>query len=179
MRLNVIAAAAAIAIAACSSASSSSPRPRDRILAVTDQGTLRSHDEPTEGQGVVLKITPDSALMLLAAVYNELGVEITTRDPTTYQIGNRNFSKYYRLGDAPLATYLGCGDTESGPAANKRRVAMSLMSTVTQESGGSVIRTHLEGRAEQPEFSNWSSCLTTGALELRINKLVELKAVHF
>ena len=28
--------------------------------------------------------------------------------------------EYYRLGDSPLSVYLGCGDTEYGPAANKR-----------------------------------------------------------
>jgi hypothetical protein len=145
---------------------------------VTDEGVLRSYDGQAEQNQVVLRISSDSALMLLGAVYEEIGVDITTRDPQTHTIGNRNFSKYYRLGDSPLSTYVGCGDTEYGPAANKRRVTMSLVSTVTPESGGSVVRTHLEARAEQPEHGNWSACLTTGALERRINKGVELRTIH-
>lgn len=175
MRLTVI--AATVCVAACSSAPVARPSTTERILMVTDEGVIRAHDGKTNDSEIVLKISPDSALMLLAAAYEDVGVEITMRDPKSHEIGNRNFAKYYRLGDSPISTYLGCGDTESGPAANKRRVSMSLISTVSQELGGVVIRTHLQGRAEQPEFSTWSSCLTTGALERRVNGLVEAKMV--
>jgi hypothetical protein len=179
MRLTVIAATVTFAlVTACSSAGSTRPARRDRVLGVTDQGTIRAYDEPFGEHQIVLEISPDSALTLLAAAYGEIGVEITMRNQRTHEIGNRNFSKYYRLGDRPLSAYLGCGDAENGPAANKRRVAMSLTSTVTPETGGSVIRTQLQGRAEQPEFSTWQSCLTTGVLEDRINKLVEERSVH-
>jgi hypothetical protein len=174
MRITSVATILTISLlAACGSAQ---PRQtRERVLAVTDYGVIRAYDEPSEEQ-LVLEISADSAITLLAAAYEEIGVDVTMRDMRAHEIGNRNFSKYYRLGETPLSTYLGCGDTMSGPAADKRRVAMSLTSTVTQESGGAVIRTSLKARAEAPEFSTWASCLTTGVLERRINKLVEMNA---
>jgi hypothetical protein len=177
MRIPAVATILTISVlAACGSAQA--PRPtRERILAVTDQGVIRAYDEPNE-QPLVLEISADSAFTLLAAAYEEIGVDVTMRDMRTHEIGNRNFSKYYRLGETPLSTYLGCGDTMSGPAADRRRVAMSLTSTVTEESGGAVIRSVLKARAEEPEFSTWASCLTTGVLERRINELVELKNAH-
>ena len=61
----------------------------------------------------------------------------------------------------------------TGAAADSYRVQMSLISYVTPKAPGSSVQTTLSARAEDPGSSKgWISCLSTGVLETRINKML-------
>jgi hypothetical protein len=54
---------------------------------------------------------------------------------------------------------------------------MSLVTTILPDGTGSSVKTALEARGEDPSSSQGvSSCLTTGALEEKVNALITAKA---
>lgn len=158
-------------LAACSSAPIQDPSQRNRILATTDAGVLRSSDAPAIGV-ITLNAPPDDVLGALSDAYSDLGIEVRLWNPQTRQVGNKNFSKMYRLGGAPLSTYVGCGLTTTGAAADSYRVTMSLISQVTPNGSGSRVQTELTAYAEDIGSSKGTlACLTLGTLEERIHQL--------
>jgi hypothetical protein len=167
----ILGAAAAASVCACSSAPTRDPSHGNRVLATTDAGVVRSYDGPTFG-AITVKAPPDTLLAALYAAYTDLGIEVRLWNPQTRQVGNKNFSKMYRLGGAPLSTYVGCGLTTTGPAADSYRVTMSLVSHVTPNGSGSRVETQLTAYAQDIGSSKGSlSCLTRGTLEERIHEL--------
>jgi len=155
---------------ACAGASTQTPSPNERVLATTDVGTVRSHD--ANAADSVIEATPDVVFSALAAAYQDLGIEVKFLNSATRQIGNKRFSKMYDLGGVRLSKYVGCGSTETGPAADNYRVTMSIVSQVTPSGTGSRVSTQLTAYAEDLGSSKGTlSCLTLGALEQRINQL--------
>jgi hypothetical protein len=162
--------AAVVALTACATASNQTATPPDRVLATTDAGTVRSH----EGLGAdsVVNAPPNTVFAALVAAYQDLGIEIKLLDPTTRQVGNRRFAKMYDLAGVRLSKYVGCGSTETGPAADNYRVTMSIVSRVTPIPTGSRIDTQLTAYAEDLASSKGAlSCTTLGGLEQRIHQL--------
>lgn len=155
---------------ACASASTQTSSPNERVLATTDVGTVRSHDANAADSAI--EATPDVVFSALAAAYQDLGIEVKFLHSATRQIGNKRFSKMYDLGGVRLSKYVGCGSTETGPAADNYRVTMSIVSQVTPSGTGSRVSTQLTAYAEDLGSSKGTlSCLTLGALEQRINQL--------
>lgn len=168
----------AIASLTIGCASSPATESRDRVIARTDDVVVRSADNYPK-QIVHLAVSAEGALTALAAVYREIGVEVKVSDPLKGVVGNRNFSVYHRLGGVALDRYIGCGTTPSGPGANSYRVTMSLLSYVRAEPGGNSIQTRLSAAADDPSSSKGRlSCLSTGALEQRINDMVSSIVGH-
>jgi len=155
---------------ACASASTQTSSPNERVLATTDVGTVRSHD--ANAADSTIDATPDLVFSAVAAAYQDLGIEVKFLNSATRQIGNKRFPKMYDLGGVRLSKYVGCGSTETGPAADNYRVTMSIISQVTPSGTGSRVSTQLTAYAEDLGSSKGTlSCLTLGGLEQRINQL--------
>ncbi len=161
-----------LAAAACATAPGPPPEKHDRVIAVTESNIIRATELSTP-QNIRVKVHPDSVFALLRTIYPEVGVDVKLFDPARGEIGNRNFSKYYRLKGVALHNFVGCGTTATGPSADTYRVTMSLVSYVFPDSSGSSVTTRLDAKADDTGLSKGNlSCLTTGMLEERVNELL-------
>jgi hypothetical protein len=107
----------------------------------------------------------------LNLAYGDLGIEIKLWNPQTGEVGNKNFSKMYRLAGKPLSEYVGCGTITTGQAADSYRVTMSVVSHVTPNGSGSRVETQLTAYAEDIGSGKGTlACLTLGTLEERIHQ---------
>jgi len=166
----LVTAAAIVAMFGCATASNQASSPSDRVIATTDAGILRSHENPAPDS--VIDATPAAAFAALEGAYQDLGIDIKLFDPATLQIGNRRFSKMYQLAGVRLSNYLGCGFSPTGPAADSYRVTMSIVSQVTPTGTGSRLDTQVTAYAEDLGSSKGAmSCMTLGTLEQRIHAL--------
>lgn len=148
----------------------------ERVLATSDEGAIIRDNDIFQTPSIEIPASLDSVFAVIPAIYRELGVEIKVWDPTTGEIGNKNFTKTYRLGKAALHEYVGCGSTMTGPAADVYRVQMSLVSHVKPKGSGSTVQTVLTARADDAGSSKgWISCLSTGVLEDRISKALSTR----
>jgi hypothetical protein len=170
IKVGAAASAAMTILVACATASNQPPSPSDRILATTDAGTIRSHE--IRAADSALNAAPDAAFAALQAAYEDLGIDVKMIDPTTRTLGNKRFAKMYDLKGVRLSKYVGCGSTQTGPAADNYRVTMSIVSHVSPSGTGSRIDTQVTAYAEDLGSSKGTlSCLTLGALEQRIHEL--------
>jgi hypothetical protein len=166
----IIAAIAAASLGGCASANQA-PARADRVVATSSSGTIRTYEGPTSGQ-TMIEAPPAAALAALNSAYADLGIEVKLWNPETGEVGNRNFTKMYRLAGKPLSDYVGCGTTTTGQAADSYRVTMSLVSRVTPAAGGSRVETQLTAYAEDIGSSKGTlACLTLGTLEGRLHDL--------
>ena len=173
--LLVVAGATACASSG-SSPGSSIAMPSERIVAVDNQGVLRTTVAPNEK--VTIPVAPSRAFAALRAVYEELGVPLGVADAATGRVGNNDFWKTRKLGNESLSTYLNCGDSFSGPAADNYRVYISLISVVRPDgAGASQLETAFSANAQNMEGTAGTriACGTSGRLEDRIKKSVLLK----
>jgi hypothetical protein len=164
--------ALAIAVTHCTSVPTQQNPASDRVIAtVVGDAVLRTRETNQQGR-VSVEAPPDKVLAALYAAYADLGIEVKLWDPPHGQVGNRVFSRMYRMGGAPLSQYLGCGATMTGDAADSYRVTMSLVSQVAPASGGSTVMTSLSAYAEDLGSSKGTiSCSTRGTLEDRLHQL--------
>jgi len=162
--------AALVTLAACATTPNPVPSPEERVLATTEAGVVRSHENLAADS--VLNASPAAALAALEAAYTELGIEVKFRDNATGQLGNKRFSKVRDLAGVRMSKYVGCGFAETGPVADNYRVTMSLVSRVTPIGSGSRVDTQLTAYAEDMGSSKGTlSCTTLGALEQRVHAL--------
>jgi hypothetical protein len=166
--------------ASCASSGSSPdsgiPAPRERIVATDNHATYRTTVAPNPK--VSLPVTQARAFEAVKAVYADLGVPTGVNDPTTGRIGNTNFWKLRKLGNEALSTYLSCGDSFTGPAADNYRVYISLISAVRPNgTAASELETSFTAQAQNMEGTAGDrvACGTTGRLEERIRRAVLLK----
>jgi hypothetical protein len=148
----------------------------ERVLATSSEGAIIRDNDSFVTPVIDIPATPDSVFAVLPAIYSSLGVEVKVRDPGNGEIGNKDFTRTYRLGKAALHEYVGCGSTMTGPAADEYRVQMSLVSHVKPKGSGSTVQTVLTARANDSNTSKgWLSCLSSGVLEDRISKALSLR----
>ena len=154
---------------ACSSATQQHTA-TPRTVATANESVVRSYDPATS---TALVNAPPAALFAAVDVaYRELGIDVKLSDPSTGEVGNKRFSAMYRLAGAPVSTYLGCGLTTTDPAADSYRVTISLVSQITPSGKDSQLQTRLTATADDLASSKGHiSCLTTGALEARIQEI--------
>jgi hypothetical protein len=175
MRSVVFLAAVALT-ASCASSGSSAPDPEivtpsQRIVAADNQGVLRTTVAPNAK--VHIPVAPSRVFDGLKPVYEELGVPIALNDPSTGRFGNPEFWKTRRLGTEPISSYLNCGSTILGPAADNYRVYMAVISLVRPDGHGETdLETAFTGHARNMEgtTSDLVACGTTGRLEDLIKK---------
>jgi hypothetical protein len=138
------------------------------VLATSDAGTIRTPE--TLSSDSTVDASPASTFAALMAAYQDLGIEVKLLNPQTREIGNRRFSKMYDLAGMRMSKYVGCGSTETGPAADNYRITMSVVSRVSPIGAGSRIDTQMTAYAEDLGSSKGAiSCTTLGVLEQRIH----------
>jgi hypothetical protein len=171
-RTPVISVALMLAVAACATAPAPPPSQTDRIVVTTETRILKA-SEGTTSSSVLVKASQAKVLAALTSVYSDLGIEVKLYDPSSGQVGNRNFSRTYRLAGELISKFLGCGMMILGEAADNYRVTMSVVSQVTPRDGGSNLETWLTAAARDLGTSSGSvSCVSRGTLETKVNPLV-------
>jgi hypothetical protein len=166
----VVAAIAVVSLGGCAPANQTAAH-GDPIIATSNTGVIRTYQGPTSGETTVNAPTP-ATLAALNSAYADLGIEVKLWNPQTGEVGNKNFTKMYRLAGKPLSDYVGCGMITTGQAADSYRVTMSLVSRVTPTASGSKIDTQLTAYAEDIGSSKGTlACMTLGNLEGRLHDL--------
>jgi hypothetical protein len=167
---SVVVAIVAFCVGGCATANPI-PASNNRVLATASDGSLRTYDGPRSDQAII-EAPPAAVLAALNSAYADLGIEVKLWNPQTGEVGNKNFTKMYRLGGKPLSDYLGCGTITTGQAADNYRVTISFVSHVTPVGSSSRVLTQLTAYAEDIGSSKGTlSCLTTGNLEARLHDL--------
>jgi hypothetical protein len=165
-----VVAAAVASLCACSSVSTQGPAHDNRVIA-TGSG-VRQTDNTLTSDATTVNAPPAAMLSALSAAYADLGIEVKLWNPQTGEVGNRNFTKMYRMAGRPMSDYLGCGTTTTGQAADNYRITMSFVSRVTPNGSGSKVETTLTAYAEDISSSKGTlACLTLGTLEQRLQQL--------
>ena len=156
--------------ASCASSGSSSDpglvTPSQRIVAADNHGVLRTTVGPNAKAHIA--VAPSRVFDALKPVYEELGIPVALSDPSTGRFGNQDFWKTRKLGTEPISSYLNCGTSIMGPAADNYRVYMSLVSLVRPDGHGETnLETAFTGSARNMEgtTSDLVACGTTGRLE--------------
>jgi hypothetical protein len=104
----------------------------------------------------------------LLAVYQDMGIELTTVNRNAWRVGNGQFMAFRRLAGRPMTTYVSCGATLSGPVAANNRIQMSVDSELEAVGSDSTrIRSWITATAHSTEGAsrNALACSSTGALE--------------
>lgn len=172
-------AALLVGATACASSPSTSGTlgaPTERTVAVDDQNVYRTTVLPNAKSPIAF--APGPAFEALKQVYTELGIPPGINDPATGKFGNTDFWKARRLGDQAMSTYLSCGESFSGPAANNYRIYISLVSVIRPDGkGASELETAFHAQAQNMEGTSADRipCGSTGRLEERIRKSLLLK----
>lgn len=171
--LLVVVASTASCASSGSSTGSEMPSPSERIVASDNQTTYRTSVAPNAK--VPIPVAPDRAFAAVREVYAELGVPFAMNDPAIGRIGNTNFFKTHKFGNEAISTYLNCGNSITGSAADSYRVYISLVSMVRPDGQGTTeLETSFTAQAQNMEGTAGDriACGTTGRLEERIRKSV-------
>ena len=166
-------------VIACASSPSSDPgigMPTERTVAVDDQNVYRTTVLPNAK--VPIPAPPSRVFEAVRQVYGELEIPPGTHDPSTGRVGNTDFWKSRRLGGQAMSTYLSCGETFTGPAADNYRIYISLISMIRPDGkGASELETAFSAQGQNMEGTSADRipCGSTGRLEERIRKAVLLK----
>lgn len=160
-----------IAVIGCATAPAIPPTQTDRVVVTTETQILRGSEGAV--MSVVVKAPPTKVLVALLSAYSDLGIEVRLYDPSAGQVGNRDFSSVHRLAGERLSKFVSCGQILMGQAADSYRVTMSMVSQVTPRGGETTLETWLTASARDLATSSSSaSCVSTGALETKLNELV-------
>jgi hypothetical protein len=168
-----------IGTTSCASSGSSTKTglesPTERVIAADNQGAYRTTVAPNAKMSVAAP--PSRVFEALGAVYSALDIPIATNDPASGRVGNTDFWKSRKLGGQAISTYLNCGESITGAAADNYRVYISLLSEVRPDGSGSVLETAFTATARNMEGTTADrvACGTTGRLEERIYKDVMAK----
>lgn len=123
-----------------------------------------------------LDATPERVWSVLPAVYEQLGIPVTTLLPQERTLGNKQASVVRRLAGERPSVFLDCGVDGLGlPFADRYRITLSAMSTVEPgATGTSELQTRLNATAVQQGASGDPVlCNTTGRLEKQIVRLAQ------
>jgi hypothetical protein len=163
---------ASATLVACAS-SGNRPPPDDpsheHIIATDVDGRVYRSTHARSDYEVFVHGAPSVALAVLAQVYGDLGVPVSTLSSSRGQIGNTHFRvANHRLDGKRLSLIVDCGiQLGIGARADVFEVSMSVVSIVTAEGDSSVVvTTTVAGRARSAGVSSdWVECPTTGYLE--------------
>ncbi|MEI6740143.1 MAG: hypothetical protein WCK74_07520 [Gemmatimonadaceae bacterium] len=124
-----------------------------------------------------LPYAADAVWKVLPAVFDSLGIPLTTLDQSKKSIGNEGMKIRQRLGKTALSRYIDCGNTQIGPNADSYDVFLSVLTTVTATSPSSAtVTTVVEAKARPATYNQaYSDCATRGGIELRISELVKAR----
>jgi hypothetical protein len=123
-----------------------------------------------------LEVAPRAAWRALHDAYAALGIPVET-DSATLRARSGRVAVSRQLAGQPLSALLNCGFTPLGRAiADEYRVSLDLVSVVRPRERASQVETRLSASAQQPSTGSSVECSSTGALELRLNQEVKVRA---
>ena len=165
----------ATATAGCAS-SSALPEPpaQQRVQIVGMAGRLTVNSNSTASKSSI--VAPiEQVWRVLPAVFDSLGVAVSTVDQAQHVIGNDALKVRQRLGKAPLSRYLDCGQTQIGPNADSYDVVLTLLVQLQPNGVGSTtLLSTVEATARPIAYAqSASACASKGALESRLTTLIQ------
>ena len=141
----------------------------------------RMMERPNELPASVLVAAPrDSAWVALSAAFKKLDIPLSYTDSVAGQLGVVKAKFMRRLGKEPLSTYLRCGEGLTGPNADSYVVYLSVAGFVKPAPDGQIaVATLVTAHAiDLPNGRNdVMYCTTTGQLEAKIAKAVQIRLV--
>lgn len=148
----------------------------DRIVRVSD-ATLITRSDKLAHEDVSFTAKPSAVLAGLGLAYADLGVEVKYFNPGAGEIGNVEFVRMRNMAGEPLTSFLNCGMSVTGQAADTYRITMLLVSTVLAEGLGSKVETRFQARAINPSGSSTGAihCQSLGTLEQKLHDALRKK----
>lgn len=171
MRLNTayLGVAAAMLFAGCAT-SSAVNQSRDPIMLMMSDGSQLRYERDIRVISAAVPGTPVGLWPALNAEYMTLNLPVTQRDSSEYALAAQNAQFNGRFGDGPVSRVVDCGLTPlAAPRANAYKVWITVVSQLQPAASGSVLRTSVTAKAQDPNSSSSAiQCGTTGALEADI-----------
>ena len=160
-------------VTACASGGTATPSgaPSSQSVGVVGPGGTVSVATAGRNESNVqtLPFTPDAVWRILPAVFDSLGIPVSTLDQVKHTIGNSGFAVRRRLKTTPLSRFIDCGQTQLGPNADDYDVRLTVISEVHPAEGGATVTTTVEASARPVNYAQeYSNCPSRGALEQRI-----------
>jgi hypothetical protein len=119
--------------------------------------------------GAAVSYGAQETFIALRAVYDSLGIPVTTLDQTNRVIGNAAFKIRRQLARVPLSKYLNCGTTQGGPSADSYELIVSISTQARPQGQRTLVMTTLDGQGRPVAMSgDYVHCATTAALEAHI-----------
>ncbi|NUO62761.1 MAG: hypothetical protein HOQ11_03440 [Gemmatimonadaceae bacterium] len=112
----------------------------------------------------------------LRAVYDSLGIPVSTVDESQHLMGNTGIKVRRTLGKTPLMRLLDCGHAQGGPNAETYEVFFAVATQLrpTADGARTLASTSLQAQARPVSFAGeYVACTTTGGLESRIADLLK------
>lgn len=168
--------ACVLLLAACAgSGGTASPEPgRESVRIVDNGGAVQMTTYHNEGWVThELPAAVAAVWSVLPAVYDSLGIPITTRDVARHTIGNGGLRARGRLGKVALQRYLDCGSTQGGPNAETYEIHFVISTQVLPGANdGSRLSNSVEAEARPVNFaSDWVRCTSKSTLEKAMAEL--------
>lgn len=158
-------------LAGCASSGSLPPGAAPTRILETAGGYDIHLASEAPGATYTVDVPPERAISVLAAVYQEMEIPVTLRDPATRSLGNPELAGRRRLAGRPLSAYLDCGHTLTGPVADNYRVQLSVITSLQPAEGGKTrVVTRVGGQARSNEGASGHpvTCTSRGRLEEQI-----------
>ena len=165
----------AIETAGCASNSALPERPSEQTVQVVGMaGRLTINSNSTASKSAIAAPV-EQVWRVLPAVFDSLGVAISTVNQVQHLIGNDALKVRQRLGKAPLSRYLDCGQTQIGPNADSYDVMLTLLVQLQPNGAGSTtVFSTVEATAKPIAFAqSASACSSKGSLESRLTTLIQ------
>ncbi len=165
----LIAALLGTGLTGCVTSGSAGSAPADtpiRTVAFTDGGQIMT--TVPSGDRATFAATPERMLRAVEGAYRDIGVEPTTVNVETRQVGNSAFVRRRQLGSVPLSRYFDCGNTFIGLRADDDRLTITMLSTITDAGGGKAeVRTVASAVAKPMDGTQTlpADCASSGRLE--------------
>jgi hypothetical protein len=173
-----------LALSACATSHPESARPTSESVRVVGgdgaMGSMRMSGSDG-ASSVDIPVAPDQVWSILPAVYDSLGIPVSTIDPSRRIIGNPGYKAHQRLGKTSLGRYIDCGRTQGFPSADSYDIYLSVTTHVQsgKTSGSTRMSTMLEAAGRPMAFSGeYTKCGSLGTLESAINDAVRKKLAN-
>jgi hypothetical protein len=151
-----------------------------RVIGSVGENTMHAistGSDPIAGT-TTLAVPADKLWKLLPAVYDSLGIALTTMDASSRLIGNRGMQIRRELGKVRLSKYIDCGSPQARPSADFYDINLSVMTQLQPiDAGDTKVVTTVDAMGRPVSFSGENvRCATTGEIEARVSKLLDAAA---
>jgi hypothetical protein len=133
---------------------------------------------PSSSENVTKLASPlEQVWRVLPAVYESLGIPLTTIDQKSHTIGNEGFKTRKQLGTVALSKYIECGTTQIGPNADSYEVHISILTQLEPAADGTTkLTTTFEAASRPLAFAQeYARCSSKGVLEPKLVAAVTAK----